>query len=424
MRKKISKLSMGFGGLFTAVAALLSSIGSQSSNRRRGRRGRRRWKRPRNTDRSRIHRRSASEQVPTSRPSAGTDLSGSQIGHNTEASDAERRDAITPRASRTDDQATTSTSTPEEIHFEDGENASQRSAAIVSDSVDKESNTKEPSSQPISDCRIPQDAVSASETSAPECSSDVTGPDSSRGAAQGDGSCNTRKSVKSRDLSENECPAPSSQLTDDGTKRSDNSVKPRVAGDISEFIMATSNDEIDDKPKPVVAVMSGEISQEEEDTIDNQLELDGFGCESTPDAKEMDSDEEDFDDANEKKKKTKRGEAYDRAERDGIVLEHIRRTDDGCAVVGTLIVRNDHYVKQVGARYSLNDWTTHNDSLGEWVEIIDDGEFDRFSFSVELPETGSYYMELAFFYDYHYWDNNNEQNHVVSCKMLWEDSAN
>ena len=109
---------------------------------------------------------------------------------------------------------------------------------------------------------------------------------------------------------------------------------------------------------------------------------------------------------------------YQRTLRRGIALEHIKRTQDGTAAVGTILVRNDCYTKNVGARHSTDSWASFQDTPAEWVEegVEGEGEVDRFQFRVPLPE-GSYHMELAFFFN-EYWDNNDDDNHVVSCTIF------
>ena len=93
-------------------------------------------------------------------------------------------------------------------------------------------------------------------------------------------------------------------------------------------------------------------------------------------------------------------------------------TVDGSAAVGILLVHNDCYHKWVGGCHSTTGWTSYQDTLAKWVESMEEGEFDRFEFHVEVPEQGSFNMELAFFCN-QYWDNNDGQNHVVSGTMLW-----
>ena len=107
---------------------------------------------------------------------------------------------------------------------------------------------------------------------------------------------------------------------------------------------------------------------------------------------------------------------FQRVYTNGIALEEMKRAQDGRAVVGTVLVRNDRYEKEVGIRHSSNTWKTFEDTRAQWVETVEGGAFDRFEFSVDLPEE-SFYMELAFHY-YQMWDNNNGQNYSVSCTIF------
>ena len=100
----------------------------------------------------------------------------------------------------------------------------------------------------------------------------------------------------------------------------------------------------------------------------------------------------------------------ERARMNGIALEEMKRTQDSREVFGTILVRNDCYEKEVGIRHSSNAWKTFEDTRAQWVETVEGGAFDRFEFSVDLPEE-SFYMELAFHY-YQMWDNNNGHNYI------------
>ena len=85
---------------------------------------------------------------------------------------------------------------------------------------------------------------------------------------------------------------------------------------------------------------------------------------------------------------------YQQAMRCGIALEDIERTKDGTAAVGTILVRNECYAKNVGARYSTDHWASFQDTPAQWVEGVEGGEVDRFEFCVPLPE-GSYLMDSS-----------------------------
>ena len=108
---------------------------------------------------------------------------------------------------------------------------------------------------------------------------------------------------------------------------------------------------------------------------------------------------------------------FDVVDRKGVALERIHRAADGSAVVGTVLVRNVSFQKCVGARHSITGWETFEDTHALWVESIEDGMYDRFQFQIDVPGVESYRMELAFYYN-KYWDNNEGRNHVVSCQIL------
>ena len=123
---------------------------------------------------------------------------------------------------------------------------------------------------------------------------------------------------------------------------------------------------------------------------------------------------ESMDTLTEAKEEYTRDKVYKRVEKEGIVLEEIQFGSDRKTVVGTLLVRNDCYEKNVGARHTVDGWVTYKDTAAEWIETTEGGRFDRFKVCVELPEGESYrVMELAFFFGDH-WDNNGGTNHFVS----------
>ena len=315
---------------------------------------------------------------------------------NAEVSDACRPDSPSTGSPSTDDQNST---------LETFEGYSTQTIP------DEQSNVNEQVDQ-ISD-KISQDARSASETSAPGFSSDFAAPDRSD-IDKSDGSADGG--------AENQCSVTYFPVI--GNSSGCTKKKPRIAVEVSEKLTVGGGNENTGeqpalKPATVPVDLSAEICQ---NNTDNELEVDGFACdESAIDTNEM-ANVDDSDESKEKKKRM-HGEVYDRAEKHGVALEDMRRSDDGSVLVGTIIVRNNNFEKVVGARHSLTGWATYTDTIGQWMETLEGEEFDRFQFSVNLPDKGSYYMEIAFFYDYVYWDNNDRQNHVVYCKMLWEDSA-
>ena len=109
-----------------------------------------------------------------------------------------------------------------------------------------------------------------------------------------------------------------------------------------------------------------------------------------------------------------RDKVYEHVEKEGIVLEEIQLSPDRKTAVGRLLVRNDCYEKNAGARHTVDGWVTYKDTAAEWIETTEGGRFDRFKVCVELPEgEDCRVMELAFFFGHH-WDNNGGVNHFVS----------
>ena len=74
----------------------------------------------------------------------------------------------------------------------------------------------------------------------------------------------------------------------------------------------------------------------------------------------------------------------ERARMNGIALEEMKRTQDGREVVGTILVHNDCYEKEVGIRHSSNAWKTFEDTRAQWVETVEGGAFQCGSSRREL----------------------------------------
>ena len=105
-----------------------------------------------------------------------------------------------------------------------------------------------------------------------------------------------------------------------------------------------------------------------------------------------------------------------RLQHQGVVLENMELTQDGSAAVGTILVLNECYEKEVAVCHSANEWKTFDDTSAEWLETVEGGAVDRFKFCLELPK-GQFSLELAVSFNQK-WDNNDCNNYCISCTML------
>lgn len=85
------------------------------------------------------------------------------------------------------------------------------------------------------------------------------------------------------------------------------------------------------------------------------------------------------------------------------------------SVTGIVLVKNIEFHKQVTIRYTLDCWKTSNDVEACYLSNSNDGESDRFSFTLALPRS---YKEMEFAVCYktgsaEYWDNNFNRNYKV-----------
>ena len=86
-------------------------------------------------------------------------------------------------------------------------------------------------------------------------------------------------------------------------------------------------------------------------------------------------------------------------------------------------VRNLAYNKSVKVRYTLNNWSSHEDVEGTYVPSQSTATgasydiYDTFSFTIPLPVTSQadkVEFCVCFLSDYvEFWDNNNSKNYVV-----------
>ena len=105
-------------------------------------------------------------------------------------------------------------------------------------------------------------------------------------------------------------------------------------------------------------------------------------------------------------------------EKQKLVLEGWMLKHEEKIVTGIVRVANEHFEKQVGVRYTLDDWSTSWDVKAEWQGSVgDNNETDRFSFTIQLPAAGwSGRFHFAISYEaggQKFWDNNKGQNYRV-----------
>ncbi|KAI8520227.1 Protein phosphatase 1 regulatory subunit 3E [Branchiostoma belcheri] len=89
-------------------------------------------------------------------------------------------------------------------------------------------------------------------------------------------------------------------------------------------------------------------------------------------------------------------------------------------ILGTIRVRNLHFEKKVGVRWTYNDWKLCFDTPAEYVHGSSDGTTDKFSFTITAPnnmEVGGK-VDLCVRFEIPgntFWDNNQGQNYVFEC---------
>ena len=74
-----------------------------------------------------------------------------------------------------------------------------------------------------------------------------------------------------------------------------------------------------------------------------------------------------------------------RSQHQGVVLEEIELTQDGSAAVGTILVLNECYEKEVAVRHSANEWKIFDDTSAEWLETVEEGQSTDSSSTLIFP---------------------------------------
>ena len=101
---------------------------------------------------------------------------------------------------------------------------------------------------------------------------------------------------------------------------------------------------------------------------------------------------------------------HHRLESRGVSLEGVELTQDGSAVIGTILVCNECCEKHVAVHHTANDWKMFQDTPAQWME---GGAVDRFQFHLEIPD-GEFSIKFAVSFN-HKWDN---KNYLVSCTLF------
>ena len=97
-----------------------------------------------------------------------------------------------------------------------------------------------------------------------------------------------------------------------------------------------------------------------------------------------------------------------------VSLEFVTVDSDG--IHGHILVLNTCYEKKVTVRYTENKWTTFEDCAAGWMETVNEGAMDRFTFT--LP-AGDSVEELSFAISFNgKWDNNKGENYTVVLNTM------
>jgi hypothetical protein len=92
----------------------------------------------------------------------------------------------------------------------------------------------------------------------------------------------------------------------------------------------------------------------------------------------------------------------------------------GTMAEGTVRVRNIAFKKWIAVRFTLDKWQTTSEVTGRYKESLQDGTFDRFTFSIKLADVLSRAEEKTLYLAVRYsvsgreiWDNNSGRNYQV-----------
>lgn len=112
----------------------------------------------------------------------------------------------------------------------------------------------------------------------------------------------------------------------------------------------------------------------------------------------------------------------ERVETRKIALERCLVDDHDRTVTGLIRVANLCFNKVVMVRYSLNNWVTFNDIAASYVLNSNDGQTDKFAFTINLPMSMTVGDHLEFALKFaaldlgsSFWDNNFGDNYHIVC---------
>ncbi|KAG1725845.1 carbohydrate-binding module family 21 protein [Suillus lakei] len=103
-----------------------------------------------------------------------------------------------------------------------------------------------------------------------------------------------------------------------------------------------------------------------------------------------------------------------------VIMQRLTLSQSDKTITGRVRVRNIAYEKWVAARFTLDLWQTTSEVTAQYVESVDDGTFDIFTFTIRLHDMWSRIEEKTMFIALRYttagrqfWDNNNGANYML-----------
>lgn len=110
----------------------------------------------------------------------------------------------------------------------------------------------------------------------------------------------------------------------------------------------------------------------------------------------------------------------ERLQRQKVCLENAIASEN--SIWGTIKVKNLAFHKRITLRYTLDNWHSSTDVEATYVPDSNDGDSDRFSFAVTIPEYflatgGAIVFALRYETDgVEFWDNNDGLNYRIECR--------